>query len=153
MYSGKDVPAVGVSIGVERVFTVLETKLRAQAQAANRSIRATKTQVLVGSFGKGMQVMSIYLQVVPCSTCVSMMMLFQHYGACHQLSFLPFGCAELRKLWQCSPLVATHTWRVHLREICKPRYTPVSSCFAGGKDEALCRVVGGRHQCGIRIQA
>lgn len=56
MYSGKDVPAVGVSIGVERVFTVLEAKLRAQAQAENRNIRATKTQVLVGSFGKGLQV-------------------------------------------------------------------------------------------------
>lgn len=56
MYSGKDVPAVGVSIGVERVFTVLEAKLRAQAKAANRNIRATKTQVLVGSFGKGLQV-------------------------------------------------------------------------------------------------
>lgn len=63
MYSGKDVPAVGVSIGVERVFTVLEGKLRAQALAANRSIRATKTQVLVGSFGKGLQVRTTVLLI------------------------------------------------------------------------------------------
>lgn len=56
MYSGKDVPAVGVSIGVERVFTVLEARLRAEAEAASRKLRATRTQVLVGAFGKGLQV-------------------------------------------------------------------------------------------------
>jgi histidyl-tRNA synthetase len=66
MYSGKDVPAVGVSIGVERVFTVLEAKLRAQAEAAKRSIRETKTQVLVGSFGKGLQVHSAH--PIACAT-------------------------------------------------------------------------------------
>jgi histidyl-tRNA synthetase len=56
MYSGKDVPAVGVSIGVERVFAVLEAKLRAEAEAASRKLRSTRTQVLVGAFGKGLQV-------------------------------------------------------------------------------------------------
>jgi histidyl-tRNA synthetase len=56
MYSGKDVAAVGVSIGVERVFAIMESLIRAQASAANKNIRATKTQVLVGCFGKGYQV-------------------------------------------------------------------------------------------------
>lgn len=58
MYSGKDVPAVGVSIGVERVFTVLEARLRAEAEAASRKLRSTRTQVLIGAFGKGLQVRS-----------------------------------------------------------------------------------------------
>lgn len=45
MFSGKDVPAVGVSIGVERVFSVLESRMRAKAKAANNGfIRATTTQ-------------------------------------------------------------------------------------------------------------
>lgn len=63
MYSGKDVPAVGVSIGVERVFAIMEGLIRAQASAANKNIRATKTQVLVGCFGKGYQVRP---RCVPC---------------------------------------------------------------------------------------
>ena len=46
MFSGKDVPAVGCSIGIERVFSVLEARKRAEAKAANNgSIRATYTQV------------------------------------------------------------------------------------------------------------
>jgi hypothetical protein len=46
MFSGKDVPAVGCSIGIERVFSVLEARKRAEAQAANNgSIRSTYTQV------------------------------------------------------------------------------------------------------------
>lgn len=28
MFSGKDVPAVGVSIGIERVFTIMEGQVR-----------------------------------------------------------------------------------------------------------------------------
>ena len=39
MFSGKDIPAVGVSIGIERVFAILEEK-------AN-NIRPTKTQIFV----------------------------------------------------------------------------------------------------------
>ena len=58
MYSGKNVPAVGVSIGVERVFTIMEAQLRERADAAGKKIRSTKTQVLVGCFGKGFQVAS-----------------------------------------------------------------------------------------------
>jgi hypothetical protein len=45
MFSGKDVPAVGCSIGIERVFSVLEARKRAEAKAANNgSIRSTYTQ-------------------------------------------------------------------------------------------------------------
>lgn len=34
MFSGKEVPAVGVSIGIERVFAIMEAQLRAQAEQA-----------------------------------------------------------------------------------------------------------------------
>lgn len=34
MFSGKEVPAVGVSIGIERVFAIMEARLRAQAEQA-----------------------------------------------------------------------------------------------------------------------
>ena len=44
MFSGKDVPAVGVSIGIERVFAILERKLQRQAAACGTSIRETRTQ-------------------------------------------------------------------------------------------------------------
>eukprot|EP00879_Flechtneria_rotunda_P029211 GHRR01031496.1.p1 GENE.GHRR01031496.1~~GHRR01031496.1.p1 ORF type:complete len:289 (+),score=145.89 GHRR01031496.1:29-895(+) len=56
MFSGKDVPAVGVSIGIERVFTILEGQKRKQAEDSGVAIRATETQVLVASIGNGMQV-------------------------------------------------------------------------------------------------
>jgi hypothetical protein len=56
MFSGKDVPAVGVSIGIERVFAIMEGHLRERAAAAGSVIRATETQVLVASIGNGMQV-------------------------------------------------------------------------------------------------
>ena len=42
MFSAKDIPAVGVSIGIERVFAILEEKAKSQA-----STRPTKTQILV----------------------------------------------------------------------------------------------------------
>ena len=41
MFSGKNIPAIGVSIGIERVFAILEEK------AKNESVRATKTQILI----------------------------------------------------------------------------------------------------------
>jgi len=56
MFSGKDVPAVGVSIGIERVFSILEAKLRAAAAESGEAIRENETQVLVASIGNGMQV-------------------------------------------------------------------------------------------------
>ena len=56
MFSGKDVPAVGVSIGIERVFSIMEGQARERAAAAGSIIRATETQVLVASIGSGMQV-------------------------------------------------------------------------------------------------
>ena len=49
MFSGKNIPAVGVSIGIERLFVILEEKAK-----QDQTVRATKTQVLVGSIGKGM---------------------------------------------------------------------------------------------------
>ena len=49
MFSGQNIPAVGVSIGIERLFGILEEKA-----AQDNTIRATKTQVLVASIGKNM---------------------------------------------------------------------------------------------------
>ncbi|XP_002731518.1 histidine--tRNA ligase [Saccoglossus kowalevskii] len=45
---GKKVPCVGVSIGIERIFSIMEAKL----QAENAVIRTTETQVLVASAQK-----------------------------------------------------------------------------------------------------
>ena len=44
------VPCVGVSIGIERVFSIMEAK----AKAEEAKIRTTETQVLVASPTKGM---------------------------------------------------------------------------------------------------
>eukprot|EP00891_Asterochloris_glomerata_P008088 jgi/Astpho2/8088/fgenesh1_pm.00120_%23_11_t len=49
MFSGKQVPAVGISIGIERIFALLEQKWRSQGD-----IRERETQVLVASVGEGM---------------------------------------------------------------------------------------------------
>jgi histidyl-tRNA synthetase len=49
------VPAVGVSIGIERVFAIMESQMREQAAAQNGTIRETETQVLVASIGSGLQ--------------------------------------------------------------------------------------------------
>ncbi|KAJ0970850.1 hypothetical protein J5N97_018809 [Dioscorea zingiberensis] len=48
MFSGKLVPAVGVSLGIERVFTIMEQLEKDR----NQVIRATETQVLVAILGK-----------------------------------------------------------------------------------------------------
>ncbi|GLI60938.1 hypothetical protein VaNZ11_003175, partial [Volvox africanus] len=56
MFSGKDVPAVGVSIGIERVFAIMEQQVRERAAASGRPVRATETEVLVASIGSGLQV-------------------------------------------------------------------------------------------------
>lgn len=61
MFSGKDVPAVGVSIGIERVFAIMEGQARARAADSGTAIRATETQVLVASIGNGMQVRSVWV--------------------------------------------------------------------------------------------
>lgn len=55
MFSGKDVPAVGVSIGIERVFAIMEQQMRDRAAAEGRTIRENETEVLVSSIGNGMQ--------------------------------------------------------------------------------------------------
>ncbi|KAK9813998.1 hypothetical protein WJX73_008676 [Symbiochloris irregularis] len=47
MFSGKDIAAVGISIGIERLFTVM-------AERMGSSIRPVQTQVLVASAGKGL---------------------------------------------------------------------------------------------------
>jgi len=55
MFSGKDVPAVGASIGIERVMTILEGLVRERAERGGVPVRETETEVLVASIGKGMQ--------------------------------------------------------------------------------------------------
>ncbi|KAL5719498.1 histidine--tRNA ligase [Ranunculus cassubicifolius] len=47
MFGTKQVPAVGVSLGIERVFTIMEQLVKDQ----NQAVRATETQVLVGILG------------------------------------------------------------------------------------------------------
>ncbi len=47
---GKVVPCVGVSIGVERVFSLLESQLK----AAEQQVRTTQTQVYVVSAHKNL---------------------------------------------------------------------------------------------------
>ena len=49
MFSNKDLPAVGLSIGIERIFGLLEKKYETTA-----SVRACETEVLVASIGSGM---------------------------------------------------------------------------------------------------
>ena len=49
MFSGKEVPSVGVSIGIERVFAILEEKVKAKA-----GVRETKTQILVAQASKNL---------------------------------------------------------------------------------------------------
>jgi histidyl-tRNA synthetase len=55
MFAGRAVPAVGVSIGIERVFAILEGRLRAEAAAKGGTLRESATTVLVASAGAGMQ--------------------------------------------------------------------------------------------------
>jgi histidyl-tRNA synthetase len=55
MFSGTDVPAVGVSIGIERVFSIVEAAPRAAAAAEGGHVRDSETAVLVASVGKGLQ--------------------------------------------------------------------------------------------------
>lgn len=51
MFSGKSIPSVGGSIGIERIFNILEEKELAKGQ-----IRATETQILVSQMGKNLAV-------------------------------------------------------------------------------------------------
>ncbi|MCO5596330.1 hypothetical protein L7F22_050391 [Adiantum nelumboides] len=46
MFSGSKVPSVGMSLGIERVFAIMEE------QASQLSVRKTQTQVLVIGIGK-----------------------------------------------------------------------------------------------------
>jgi histidyl-tRNA synthetase len=55
MFSGKQVPAVGVSIGIERVFAIMESQMKARAEEKGGTIRETETEVLVASIGSGLQ--------------------------------------------------------------------------------------------------
>ena len=54
-FAGKEIPAVGVSIGLERIFAIIETKLKEEAKRTGVPIRSTDTAVLVASIGNGMQ--------------------------------------------------------------------------------------------------
>ena len=49
MFSGKQIPAIGVSIGIERVFSILEEKALKE-----QNVRATRTQVMVAQIGKNL---------------------------------------------------------------------------------------------------
>uniref|UniRef100_A0A7S3IVP3 histidine--tRNA ligase n=1 Tax=Strombidium inclinatum TaxID=197538 RepID=A0A7S3IVP3_9SPIT len=49
MFSGKNIPSVGGSIGIERIFNILEEKEKAAGE-----VRATETQILVSSLGKNL---------------------------------------------------------------------------------------------------
>jgi len=49
MFSNKDIPAVGVSIGIERLFAILEEKYKDDPK-----IRCSQTEVLIASIGSGM---------------------------------------------------------------------------------------------------
>jgi histidyl-tRNA synthetase len=49
MFSGKPIPAVGVSIGIERVFAILEEKSK-----EDYTIRPTETQILIAQIGKNL---------------------------------------------------------------------------------------------------
>lgn len=49
MFSGKQIPSVGGSIGIERIFNILEEK-----ELAKGVIRATETQILVSQLSKNL---------------------------------------------------------------------------------------------------
>lgn len=49
MFSSKSIPAVGVSVGIERIFSILEEKAR-----LDPSVRATETQILIAQIGKNL---------------------------------------------------------------------------------------------------
>ena len=51
MFSNQRIPSIGVSIGIERIFRILEMKAE-----KSKEIRASETQVLVASIGKGLGV-------------------------------------------------------------------------------------------------
>lgn len=57
MFSNKEVPAVGVSIGIERVFAIIEAQMKEKTKENNGTIRETETEVLIASIGNGMQPM------------------------------------------------------------------------------------------------
>jgi histidyl-tRNA synthetase len=49
MFSNKPVPSVGVSVGIERIFSILEEKCK-----EDFSIRPTETQILIAQLGKNL---------------------------------------------------------------------------------------------------
>ncbi len=49
MFSGKQIPAVGVSIGIERIFNILEEKYKNDSE-----IRSIDTEVLIAAIGKNL---------------------------------------------------------------------------------------------------
>ncbi|KAK4536681.1 hypothetical protein CDCA_CDCA09G2706 [Cyanidium caldarium] len=51
-FCGRRVPCVGASLGIERIFSLVEEAEREWAAARNRPIRASKTRVLVAGIGR-----------------------------------------------------------------------------------------------------
>lgn len=83
MFSGKDVPAVGCSIGIERVFSVLEARKRAEAKAANNgSIRSTYTQVKPCLASGACAAERVFCWAL--SAAIAVAAHRRYFGSCHQ---------------------------------------------------------------------
>ncbi|XP_031480099.1 histidine--tRNA ligase, cytoplasmic [Nymphaea colorata] len=59
MFSGKPVPAVGVSLGIERVFTIME-----QMEKEQKEIRAAQTQIMVVVSGDKLGSLDVAAEIV-----------------------------------------------------------------------------------------
>ena len=103
MFSSKDVPAVGVSIGIERVFNLLEDKIMAgckdESGAVSGKIRETDTEVSHHAYMLLSQIESKSNAVD--STCRPFLLqaLYLYEGP-HTL-FLPHVC-NMELCWQAS---------------------------------------------------
>lgn len=62
MFSGTSIPCVGFSLGVERIFSILEARAKADSQASTRA--QSCVQVYVGSVGGGAVMLGERLKVV-----------------------------------------------------------------------------------------
>ena len=109
MFSGKQVPAVGVSLGIERIFAILEAKHRQEAAASGGRIRETKTQVsFQGSSSQHLQECAhVYCVTMyrpcPTGTCFSCHVLTDVSNCYHSQCnfFLGSAYAESLKLSLC----------------------------------------------------
>lgn len=99
MFSGKQVPAVGISVGLERVFSVLEARIRAQAAAQGGFVRTSATQVLPDS----------QIRLLPRSHIVlAVVLVYERWTglqACNpHKSVVGCGCSNIGGVQSCSQL-------------------------------------------------